>query len=249
MLKSAPMATITYKSFSILTLMKIVFFLLCAFACSMAADVKVISFSTTYLDSTGTFFFTYPTTMPSQAALQELQKNFAKQRFGEDFSLKDPTSALSTYKEQNKDIEVLKDQLSFPLPGIVQFVTYYYVSPSGKAHGENVSQIGIYSLADGKKIDLKSLFVKGAEKSITQLIINEFLRTQNLQSLADYSYTKKESDFTPVSATVNELGMDFIYPTYKLAPYAAGEQSIFLSWQTLKPYLNKQSAIYPKLKF
>jgi len=232
--------------------MKRVFFLLCAFACSMAAENKenkVISFSTTYLDSTGTFYFTYPTSMLSQAALLELQKNFIKQRFGEDFSIKDPVAALSYYKEQNKDMEILKDQLSFPLPGIVQFVTYYYASPPDKAHGENGSQIGIYSLADGKKIELKSLFLKGAEKNITQLIIKEFLRMQNIQSLDDYSYTKKESDFTPVSATVNELGMDFIYPTYRLAPYSAGEQSVFLSWQTLKPYLNKQSAIYPKLKF
>jgi len=218
----------------------------------MAAEVKenkVISFSTIYLDSAGTFFFTYPTSMPSQAALLELQKNFIKQRFGEDFSIKDPATALSYYKEQNKDIEILKDQLSFPLPGIAQFITYYYASPSDKAHGENGSKIGIYLLADGKKIELNSLFVKGAEKNITQLIINEFLRMRNLQSLADYSYTQKESDFTPVSAMVNELGLDFIYPAYKLAPYAAGEQSVFLSWQTLKPYLNKQSAIYPKLKF
>jgi len=213
------------------------------------SNAASLSFNTIYLDSTGTFFFTYPTSMPSQAVLQELQKNFIKQKFGEDFSIKDPATALSYYKEQNKEIEILKDQISFPLPGILQFVTYYYASSQDKAHGENGSQVGIYALADGKKIDLKNIFVKGAEKNITQLIINEFLRMQNIQSLADYSYTQKESDFAPVSAMINDLGMDFVYPTYKLAPHAAGEQVVFLSWQTLKPYLNKQSAIYQKLKF
>lgn len=228
--------------------MKRVFFLLCAFVCSMASESR-ISFNTVFLDSTGKFFFTYPVAMPSQVALSELQKNFIKQKFGENFSSKDPATALSLYKEQNKEIEILKDQISFPMPGIVQFVTYYYAYSSGKAHGENGSEVGIYTLADGKKIELKNLFAIGSEKGITQMIVKEFLRVQNLQSLSDYSYTQKESDFTPVSVMINDLGLDFVYPAYKLAPYAAGEQAIFLSWDTLKPYLNKQSVIYQKLKF
>jgi len=215
-----------------------------------APDGKVISFSTTFLDSIGKYFFTYPTALPNQAALLELQKNFIKQKFGENFPLnKEPAAALSLYKEQNNEIEILKDQISFPLPGIVQFVTYYYSYSSGQAHGENGSLVGIYTLADGKKIDLKNIFTKGYERPITQLIIKEFLRMLNLQSLNDYSYTKKESDFTPVNAMISELGMDFVYPTYKLAPHSAGEQTIFLSWDTLKPYLNRQSVIYQKLKF
>jgi len=229
--------------------MKMVFFLLLAFACSMAAESKVISFSTIFLDSAGKFYFTYPITMPSQAALLELQRNFIKQRFGENSSSKEPAAALSLYKEQNKEIEILKDQVSFPLPGIIQFITYYYEYSEGNAHGENGSEVGIYALADGKKIELKSLFTKGSEKDITQMIIKEFLKMQNLQSLSDYSYTQKESDFAPVSAMVSELGLDFVYPTYKLAPHSAGEQMIFLSWSSLKPYLNKQSVIYQKLKF
>jgi len=213
-------------------------------------EVPSFDFVTTHLDSMGTFFFTYPTAMHNQAALQELQKNFVKQRFGDSpFSTKDIAASISFYKERNPDIEILKDNVSFPLPGIVQFVTYYYSSPPDKAHGEGGSTVGIYSLADGKKIELRSLFVKGAEKSLTQLIIKEFLRMQNLQSLEDYAYTQREDDFTPINAMVSELGLDFIYPTYKLAPHAAGVQSIFISWQTLKPYLNKQSAIYQKLKF
>jgi hypothetical protein len=211
---------------------------------------SVISFSTTFLDSAGNYFFTYPTAMPDQAALQELQKNFVTQRFGKHpFSTKDIAVSLSYYKEQNKDIEILKDQVSFPLPGIVQFVTYYYLYSPGAAHGENGSKVGLYTLADGKKIDLKSIFTKGSEKSVIQLIIKEFLKMQNLQRLDDYSYTKKESDFTPINVMISELGMDFIYPTYKLAPHFAGEQKIFLPWDTLKLYLNKQSVVYQKLKF
>ena len=216
----------------------------------MAAENNAISFSTILLDSTGKFFFTYPTALPNQTALQELQKNFVTQRFDKfPFSAKDIATSLSLYKEQNKEIEIFKDQISFPLSGIVQFVTYYYSYSSGAAHGENGSKVGIYSLADGKKIELNSLFTKGSEKNITQLIIKEFLKMQNLQKLDDYSYTKKESDFTPVNAMVGELGLEFVYPAYKLAPHFAGEQKVFLSWDALKPYMNKQSVIYQKVKF
>ncbi|MCL1967685.1 MAG: RsiV family protein [Fibromonadales bacterium] len=235
--------------------MKKILLLLCAYACSMAADgnnaaSNVISFSTTLLDSMGKFFFTYPTALPDSNALRELQKNFATQRFEKfPFSAKDIAASLSLYKEQNKEMEILKDQVSFPLPGIVQFVTYHYSYSSGAAHGEGGSKVGLYTLADGKKIELKNIFTKGSEKSITQLIIKEFLKMQNLQRLEDYSYTKKEADFTPVNAMISELGMDFIYPTYKLAPHSAGEQKVFLSWDALRLYLNKQSAIYQKLNF
>jgi len=202
------------------------------------------------MDSTGKFFFTYPTVLPDSNALRELQKNFVIQRFEKfPFSTKDIAASLSFYKEQNKEIEILRDQASFPLPGIVQFVTYHYSYSPGAAHGEGGSKVGIYALADGKRIDLKNIFTKGSEKSITQLIIKEFLRIHNLQRLDDYSYTKKESDFTPVNAMISELGMDFIYPTYKLAPHSAGEQKIFLPWDTLKLYLNKQSIVYQRLKF
>jgi len=247
--------------------MKKILLLLCAYTCSFAAEgsnatssasnassassvSSIISFSTTLLDSAGKFFFTYPTALPDSNALRELQKNFATQRFEKfPFSAKDIAASLSLYKEQNKEMEILKDQVSFPLPGIVQFVTYHYSYSPGAAHGEGGSKVGIYTLADGKKIELKNIFTKGSEKAITQLIVKEFLRMQNLQKLDDYSYTKKESDFTPVNAMISDLGMDFVYPTYKLAPHSAGEQKVFLSWDMLKLYLNKQSVIYQKLKF
>lgn len=218
------------------------------FICIATAEGREVSFNKVFLDSTGKFSFTYPDALPNQSALQELQKNFIRQKFGESFLGKEPAAALSLYKNQNKEIEILKDDVSFPLPGIVQFVTSYSAY-TGEAHQENGSVIGIYTLADGKKIELKSLFIADSEKAITEMIIDEFLRVRNLQSLSDYSYTQNERDFTPVSAVISNLGLDFVYPPYKLAPYAASEQMIFLSWNSLKPYLDKKSVIYQKLSW
>jgi hypothetical protein len=186
--------------------------------------------------------------LPNQAALQEMQKNFIKQKFGESYLGQEPAAALSLYMSQNKEIEFLSDNVSFPFPGILQLNSVFYWFGGG-AHGTNGSIIGIYSLANGKKIELTSLFNKGWEKAVTKLIIKEFLLSLNLQALTDYSHTQKENDFTPENAKISESGLEFTFPAYKIAPYAAGEQSVFLSWNSLKPYLNKKSVIYPKLRF
>jgi len=161
----------------------------------------------------------------------------------------EPVTILTLYKKTFKEVETFSDVVSFPLPGIVQYSTSAYLYYADAAHGQNKFSVGIYVLATGKEIELNSLFNKDWEKNVVKIIIREFLLAQNVQSLSDYSYTQKESDFVPNSVRINPSGMEFVYPAYQVAPFAAGEQSVFLSWNTLKPYLNKKSIIYPKLQF
>jgi len=216
-----------------------------AFAGTAASADGVISFSTIFLDSTGKLSFVYPTSLPSHHALQELQKNFVRQKFGEKFIGQEPAAALSSYKNQNgNELEYLSDSVYFPLPGIVQYITSYYV------HDMWGSDIGIYKVSDGKKIDIASIFNKNWEKDVVKLIVREFLHSQNLYSLENYNYTQNEKDFTPKDVKISEYGgLEFVYPISKIAPGAAGEQIIFLSWGTLKPYLNPQSVIYSRIRF
>jgi len=161
----------------------------------------------------------------------------------------EPVTILGNYKSQYKEVETLSDVVSFPLPGIVQYTTAAYIYYVDAAHGQNKFSMGVYSLANGKEIEIGSLFNKDWEKNVVKLIIREFLLSLNLQSLTDYGYTKKESDFVPEHIRITSTGMEFVYPAYKIAPHSVGEQSVFLSWNTLKPYLNKKSIIYPKLQF
>jgi len=161
----------------------------------------------------------------------------------------EPANILALYKSQYKEVENLSDVVSFPMPGIVQYTTAAYLYYADAAHGRNTFSMSIYMLANGKKIEMSSLFNPGWEKNVLKLIIREFLLMQNLQSLVDYNYTQKEDDFMPENARISSAGMEFVYPAYQIAPHAAGEQGVFLSWNTLKPYLNKKSIIYPKLQF
>jgi hypothetical protein len=219
-----------------------------------ALDSSQILFVKIFSDSLGKYFFTYPVSMLNQEALQELQKSFIKQRFGNNFLGQGPVAALlslykNQYKELDRELEFFTDNVSFPLPGIAQYETSLYVYSHGGTHGLTISDVGIYSISDGKKIEFGSIFNKNWENDIVKLIIKEFLLSQNLQSIFDYNYTQKESDFVPSNARVVIGGLEFLYPIYKIAPYAAGEQSVFLSWSTLKPYLNPRSAIYHKIDF
>jgi hypothetical protein len=161
----------------------------------------------------------------------------------------EPAAMLALYKSHFKEVETLSDAVSFPLPGIVQYATSAYLYYTDAAHGQNKFSVGIYALVNGKEIEFGTLFNKDWEKNVVKLIIREFLLAQNAQSIMDYSYTQKESDFVPASARISSAGMEFVYPAYQIAPFTAGEQSVFLSWNTLKPYLNKKSIIYPKLQF
>jgi len=223
--------------------------LILALACAASAE-DLISFNTVFLDSTGKISFTYPTALHNPKALHELQRNFIKQKFGEKYLGQEPAAALSHYKSQNEGLDRLSDAVSFPMPGIVQYVSSYYVIPAGSTQGVQGSNSGIYTIADGKKIELSSIFNRNWEKDIVKLIVKEFLLSQNLHILANYAHTQKESDFTPEQVKISEYGgLDFVYPSNKIAPYSAGEQTIFLSWNTLKLYLNKRSAIYKRLQF
>lgn len=214
---------------------------LCASAV-MAFAGNNISFSTFFSDSTGQFSVSYPTSLTSNSALNELQKNFIKQRFGEGYNNQEPLEALKQFLSQNEGVKFLADVVSFPLPGIVQYETTRYEQSSA-------SEVGIYNIVNGKKIELVQLFRKNWEKDVLQLLINEFLFSQNLKSLLNYSYTQEESDFVPSSAKIVGGGLEFLYSAGKIAPDAAGVQSVFLSWSTLQPYLNKNSVIFSKIKF
>ncbi|MDR1811780.1 MAG: hypothetical protein LBQ87_03055 [Candidatus Fibromonas sp.] len=215
----------------------------------VAENTATIAFNTVFSDSTGKLSFTYPVALPNQAALQELQRSFIRQKFGESFLEQEPAAILSLFISQNKEISHISDAVSFPFPGIVQFATSYYAYPPGGAHGINGFDIGIYTFADGKRIELSSIFNKDWEKDVTKLIIKEFLLSQNLQSLIDYDYTQKESDFMPRIVRLGGDGLEFVFPVYQIAPYGAGVQNVFLSWNSLKPYLNKKSVIYKRLQF
>jgi hypothetical protein len=211
--------------------------------------------------------FTYPTAIPNtpNAALAELQKNFITQAsLGKECEGLEPSAAVKCAGKDFIDeipddwigdeskcqyLYSIHDALLFPIPGFVEYETFYESYTCG-AHGYGAFQYSLYNLADGKKVEPKDIFTAGWEQDVTKIIIKKYLQDKGEKSLKDDGYAE-EKDFIPNGGmlSIEADSITFAYVSYKIAPYAAGPQYISVSWDELKPYLNKQSALYPKLKF
>ncbi|GBU21655.1 hypothetical protein R80B4_01555 [Fibrobacteres bacterium R8-0-B4] len=218
--------------------------------------------------------FTYPAAIPNSAALVELQKNFINQAFGKEYAGLEPSAIVQRIGKERVDeaadvieteramdkaaedvscqyLSSFKDTVVFPISGFLQYETYYSDYTCG-AHGNYGSQTSLYSLTDGMKIEPRDIFVKGWEQNVTKLIVEEYLQEEGEKSLKDVNggYAE-EKDFIPdcgMLSFTDSNGITFVYGTYRIGPYSAGYHYILLSWDKLKPYLNKQSVLYPKLK-
>jgi hypothetical protein len=207
--------------------------------------------------------FTCPVAMSNPEALAELQKNFVKQAFDEKYAGLKPAEAVNRVgkdvrimAEDYRDVDMqcvqnfgYSDTLDFSIPGFLQYTTNNDGYTCG-AHGYYSTSCCFYNLADGKKVEPKDIFVTGWEQSVTKVIIEKYLKDKGVESLEEYGYAEEEK-FIPNGDMLSygRDGITFVYNTYVIAPYAEGPQAILLSWNELKSYLNKNSAIYPSLKF
>jgi hypothetical protein len=239
-----------------------------------AIDISIensekISFKRFGFTATDTFCdiiisFTCPVAMPNSAVLAALQKNLIKQTFGEKLIGLKPIEVVERVgrdraKEARSGDEYFcqeeyeyNDTAYFPFSGFLQYETYYSGYSCG-AHPNHGISASIYNIADGKRVEPQDIFIKGWERNVAKLIIDKYLQDEGEKSLKDLNggYAE-EKDFIPVGDMLSfedPNGITFKYGIYKIGPYAIGQPCILVSWDKLKPYLNEQSAIYPKLKF
>ncbi|MDR2692910.1 MAG: RsiV family protein [Chitinispirillales bacterium] len=210
--------------------------------------------------------FTYPTAIGDSSALAELRKNFIEQAFNKKYAGLEPSEVVKSVVKGHVD-EVRSasgddgnsdcmyyfshhDTVFFPISGFLQYITFYGDYTCG-AHGGYSAQNCLYNLADGKRVEPQDIFVKGWEQSVTKSIVEQYLEGKGLNSLDEDGYAEEES-FVPdgyIMSFDDPQGITFAYNTYRIAPYVEGPQAVLVSWDKLKPYLNKQSVIYPKLRF
>ncbi len=198
--------------------------------------------------------FTCPIAMPDHDVLVELQKNFIKQAFGEKYVGLNPSDVVTHIGRKLAQIDEAEsycleeysysDSVFFPIPGFLHYSGNFYEYTCG-AHGNSLFEICLYNLANGKKVEPKDIFINGWELSVTKLIISAYLKKTQKDSW-DFA---DEKNFIPNGnmLLIDPKGITFTYNTYMIAPYAEGIQEVFLSWKELKPYLNTNSVIYPKL--
>ena len=114
-------------------------------------------------------------------------------------------------------------------------VSYY--SFRGGAHGiQTLSQI-VFDAKTGEQVHEADLFAPGYEAPVAQLLrlaIKSAMEAEDpeLMQLVNLEEVAPNGNFS-----VHEDGMEWLFQTYEVGPYALGIVSATLSWEDLKPFM------------
>lgn len=131
--------------------------------------------------------------------------------------------------------EVLLDR-----PGLLTVSLFTY-SFTGGAHGMSVTQYFVFDTATGKQLRLADFFTPGFETTLDKLIERRFRQMRGLSETDPLNGEKGglfENKITHnENFAVTGSGIRFLYNQYDIAPYAAGQITVDLSFDDLKGIL------------
>lgn len=139
--------------------------------------------------------------------------------------------------------EVLLDR-----PGLLTVSIFTYAFTGG-AHGMSVTQYLIFDTATGRQLGLNDLFKPGFEATLDKLIERRFRQMRGLSATDPLNSEKGglfENKITHnENFAVTGSGIRFLYNQYEIAPYAAGQITINLSFDELKEILKSLPELKP----
>ena len=117
-------------------------------------------------------------------------------------------------------------------------VTLSYVSYTGGAHPSTWRQAVSFDLSTGKTVSVTDLAtdINQLEEAVYQLILRQIQDSGDTSYFSDYD--KTVLDWIERSVFYNAKGVTIVFNTYDIAPYSAGEQTFFIPYDLVKPYLN-----------
>lgn len=117
-------------------------------------------------------------------------------------------------------------------------VTLSYVSYTGGAHPSTWRQAVSFDLSTGKTVSVTDLAtdINQLEEAVYQLILRQIQDSGDTSYFSDYD--KTVLDWIERSVFYNANGVTIVFNTYDIAPYSAGEQTFFIPYDLVKPYLN-----------
>ncbi|UWX58542.1 DUF3298 and DUF4163 domain-containing protein [Chlorobaculum sp. MV4-Y] len=133
-------------------------------------------------------------------------------------------------------------------PGLLTVSIFTYAFTGG-AHGMSVTQYLVFDTATGRLRGLKDLFRPGFEATLDKLIERRFRQMRGL-SASDPLNGEKGGLFENKITHNNNFavtgsGIRFLFNQYDIAPYAAGQISVDLSFDDLKGILKPLPELKP----
>ena len=191
-------------------------------------------------------------------APKEAAKNYMKNYVD---SYKDDLEDLNSYNEERKDAvargwlpeeinylytyeKTMRNTIMFNKGNIVSQVINIY-EYTGGAHGASFTQGLVIDLHVGSRIEFDDVFVAGATRPLSDLLLAKLLLAKNLpdkEALYEVGFYFDEFPLTD-NFIVDDKGVTFIYGQYELGAYSLGIVEIFVPYWELVPYMKRTSAI------
>lgn len=116
------------------------------------------------------------------------------------------------------------------------FTDYSY---TGGAHGMYATIVGSYDLMQKKVLKLSDVLLPGYVEVMSKALANAVRRKYNLGDGAPLNTFLFEEEIAPnENYGFTDKGVFFVYAPYEIAPYAAGEIELFVSFERIKEYVH-----------
>jgi len=139
--------------------------------------------------------------------------------------------------------EVLLDR-----PDLVTVSLFTYAFTGG-AHGMSVTQHMVFDTATGKQLGLVDFFTPGFESTLDKLIERRFRQMRGLSESEPLNGEKgglfEDKIAHNDNFAITGSGIGFLYNQYDIAPYAAGQITVNLSFDDLKAILKPLPELKP----
>ena len=140
----------------------------------------------------------------------------------------------------------LTTQLDSGKEGILNVIaaTYTY---TGGAHPNSWQQWMNFDSNTGKQLMLKEVFIKGAEKPISEMLLKELIKEMavrledpsitSLEGLQDAGILNWTDIYVPENFLLEKDKISFLYNKYDIAPYAIGAIVLSFPYERIEKYM------------
>jgi Protein of unknown function (DUF3298). len=217
--------------------------------------------------------FTFPIQYKDPEVLKAIQNIFVKGYFGDIYDQKTPQEAVKFYKEEYlnnyKNLENnYEEELQFR--GLEEddnpaYFSYYenssnsivfnkaniltftvdYNDYTGGAHGSHILSAFVIDLESGVLLTEEDIFYENSIDKISQLLLFKIMKENEVDSIKDLEYLGYDINaIIPNNNFVaDEKGLTYYFNQYEIAPYVLGTIKVFLPYEEIGLYMQKEGPL------
>ncbi|MDR1119780.1 MAG: RsiV family protein [Dysgonamonadaceae bacterium] len=146
--------------------------------------------------------------------------------------------------------EILENRIFFNQDGLLSFSTFSE-NFTGGAHGTHLCYGYTIDLNTGNLLAETDIFCENYSSAIANAIVYKIMQANNLsdpKELENIGYTDIKDIAPNGNFLINDKGITYIFNEYDIAPYVMGQTEVFLPYNEINLYINKEGPL-AKLAF